>query len=206
MLDLIEKVINFIRSRTRAQIVRMAAYGFVPGGVFFAAVSGVKSPTSGIDFGKPVTITTLSTEVQKDGTVKSLPGVVVTFEPVDAEYHIPIAGASSMWTSLDSSRLRASQKHLVLQPEGVGGEFPLYDVYEPVTVVVQGRPSPEVWVRGGKERVEGFRPAPRRSLALVSNVVLACVFAFGLSVAKALALDDDDEKRDGKLTADPDQH
>ena len=204
MFDNIEKFVNFVRSRTQVQLGRATAYGFAPFAVFFVALSGVYSPTSGLDFGRPLTIITLNTEIQKDGTVKNLTGVAVIFEPSDAKYHIPIAGASSIWTSLDSSRLQAGQGHLSLQPGGVRGEFPLYNVHEPVTVIVQGRPSPEVWVRGGKQHAKDFRPAPRRSVALVSNIVLACVFAFGMSFAKALTLDDDNEDRDGKLTADPD--
>jgi len=200
MFDNIEKFVNFVRSRTQAQLGRATAYGFAPFVVFFVALSGVYSPTSGLDFGRPLTINTLNTEMQADGTVKSLTGVAVTFEPSDAKYYIPIAGASSIWTSLDSSRLQAG---LSLQPGGIRGEFPLYNVHEPVTVIVQGRPSPEVWVRGGKQHAKDFRPAPRRSVALVSNIVLACVFAFGMSVAKALTLDEDNEDRNGKLTADP---
>ncbi len=99
-----------------------------------------------------------------------------------------------MWSSLDEEEARANSDHLMLDAAGLNGRTPLVGVSQPVMVVLEGNLGKELQVPGGKEKMDDWRLASRKSLSLVSGVLLSCVFAFGISLAKGFPSSDGDEK------------
>lgn len=105
-----------------------------------------------------------------------------------SEYRIQLGpGASRIWSSLDEEAARANADRLVLDGDGLNGKTSFVGVNGPVTVVIDGSAGKDIQVPGGTERLEDWLLYSRRSGSLVSSVLLACVFAFGMSLARRLS-------------------
>lgn len=205
MLDL-ETVKDLLTGRSRDELATLAAYLLAPGLVMGLAGAGVYTPGLGLDFAKPVAVSELVTEVNTQGQVTGKKGIALMLEPVGSDYQIPLAAASSMWISLGEDIVRANADRLILTERGFNGKSPLIGVNDPVTVVVQGEPGKEILVPGGTERLEDWRLQSRRSVSLVSSALLACVFAFGMSLATGLPSIKVPQHDASKVRAKPNEH
>lgn len=182
----LEKAIDLLSGRNRRQSARVAAYVIAPSLVLSFALAGIYKPGMGLDFGRPITVTALQTEIGVDGRVTEKRGFALTVEPTETDFQIPFDTAVAMWVSLDPATARANRRRLELTPTELAARWPLVGVNIPVTVVVQAKPGSEILLPGGRDLLEAWQPQSRRSLSFISQVLFSCVFAFGMSLAKGL--------------------
>jgi len=193
MLD-ISFVWEILKGRRPHQIARISAYLVAPGLVLAWTISGVNGRPLAIWLEWPVAISELKTEIGANGSLVSKRGIALIVEPVESEYRIPLGlGGSRIWSSLDEETIRSNRDHLVLNGGGLSNKTPYLGVNGPVAVVVEGELGTEIQVPGGSEPVDDWRLPSRRSLSIVSSVLLACVFAFGISLATGLPPSREDE-------------
>lgn len=203
MIDTLKTLADLVLGRSPEDLARMSAYVLAPGLVLGLALSGVYSPGFAIDFAKPLVVSSLQTHVDSLGQVTRKKGLAIVLEPVPSEYSITLNGTSSMWISIDEATTRANSGRLVLSPTGLSGRSPLVGVSDPVTVVVEGDSGGQILVPGGTESLDDWRGQSRRSASLVSSVLLACVFAFGMSLAVGLPSAKSDQHTARKQGAQP---
>lgn len=194
---------DLLSGRSNDELARVAAFFLAPALIVILAAG--KLPGFGLDLAKPVAVTHLMTEVDSQGRVTPRSGVVLTIEPVDSEYSLPVNGAARMWLSLGHDIVLANAERLVLTERGLNGRSPLIGVSEPVLVVVEGQVGKDILVPGGVERLEDWRIQSRRSLSLLSNTLVACVFAFGMALATGLPSLESQKHTAGKVGALPDE-
>lgn len=189
---------DLLKGRSNAEIAKISAYILAPGLILGLAVSGVFGGGLAIDLEKPIAISELKTEITGSNGPVSKRGIVLIAEPLSSEYRIQLgAGASRIWSSLDEEAARANASRLVLDEGGLNGKMPFIGVNSPVTVVVDGELGKDIQVPGGTERAEDWRLYSRRSSSIVSSVLLACVFALGMSLATGFPSIDSDKKTAG---------
>ena|ERR1700760_3161581 len=205
MLDF-KLIKDLLSDRSQEEIAAVAAYLLAPMFVMFLAVKGVYTPGIGLDFAKPVAVSELLTEVSPQGKITEKKGVALVLEPTDSEYQIPIQSVSSMWISLNEEAVRSNAGHLFITNHGFNGKSPLLGISDSVTVIVQGTPGTNILVPGGTEKLSDWRLQSRRSLSLVSSALLACVFAFGMSLATGLPSIKAPENSACEVAANPDKH
>jgi len=167
-------------------LAKIVAHLLMPGFVMALAISAVYSSSMALDLSGPVTIAELQTQVDTQGRITPKSGIALTVEPVTSEYRIPLNAGSTIWTSLDSKTAKVNDDQLVVTPTEVRARSPFWGVSAPVTVVVAGQSSGEIWLPGGKEPLKNWRLEPRRSLAFLSNILMVCVFVFGMSLTAVL--------------------
>lgn len=186
---------ELLKGRSDVERAKISAYVLVPGLLLGLTILEVSGGALAIDFERPVTISELKTEITGRGDPEPKRGVVLIAEPVSSEYRIQLGtGASKIWSSLDAEAARANAERLVLDGSGLSGKTPFVGVNAPVTIVVEGELGKDVQVPGGTERAEDWRLHSRRSTSIVSSVLLACVFAFGMSLAMGLPSIDSNKK------------
>jgi hypothetical protein len=180
-------VLELIHRRSRHELAKLSAYIFAPAFVLLSTVLGIHGRPLAIGLERPVAISELKTELNAAGVTTARKGVALIVEPVESEYRIPLRGGSArIWSSLDASAISANSNRLSVNAEGISGKSPLLGVNGPVAVVVEGDLGHEIQVPGGFEQIENWQLPSRRSLSIVSSVLLACVFAFGMSLATGL--------------------
>lgn len=205
MLDLLKAVIAWLSRLTEAQLARAVAYVIAPGAVLLTAGVGVYSPEMGFTFSKPVTVAELRATIDSTGQTMEKSGLVLFIEPEDGQYSVPLKGASTVWTSLDEGTMDLDIANPRLSKAGLTVRAPFTGRPDPVTVVVDGRSSGEIYLRGEKVPVGSWRKPPTRSLAVLSDVLLVCMFAFGMSISRALSFQDENQDSDGKQRTSPDE-
>jgi hypothetical protein len=176
----------------------------MPAFVMTWAISAVYTSSMALDLSGPVTISELQTQVDTQGQITPKAGIALTIEPVTSEYRIPLRAGSTIWMSLDSKAARVNDDQLVVTPTEVRAQSPFWGESAPVTVVVAGQTNGEIWLRGTKEPLKNWRLEPRRSLAFLSNILLVCVFVFGMSLAAVLPSHDGVKDTAAKVSANPD--
>jgi hypothetical protein len=185
MLGVYEKILEFLKARSKDELARISAFLLTPLLVLSWSVFGFFGGEA-ISLERAVTISELRTEIVKGGGPAPKRGVVLIAEPESSEYRIPLGpGASKIWSSLDEEAAHANVDRLVLDGGGLKGKTPLIGVSGPVTLVIEGELGQEIQVPGGTERAEDWRLASRRANSLVATVMASCFFAFGVSVALA---------------------
>lgn len=185
MLGVYEKILEFLKARSKDEIARISAFVLTPLLVLCWSVFGFFGGEA-IILERSVTIAELKTEMVRGGGTASKRGFVLIAEPEPSEYRIPLGtGASKIWSSLDEEAAYANVDRLVLDGGGLKGKTPLLGVSGPVTLVIEGDLGQEIQVPGGTERTEDWRMTSRRSNSLVATVLAVCIFAFGVTVAQA---------------------
>jgi len=185
MLDYINAILDFLKGKNPDELAKVSAFFLAPAVVFGLALLGFFGGST-TDLGRPIAIAELKTEITTKGIPETKRGIVVIAEPTASEYRIPLGtGASRIWSSLDEDTARANADRLVLSGGGLSGKTPFIGVNGPVTVVVDGDLGKDVQVLGGTEPSEDWRLTSRRSNSLVSSVLAACFFAFGVSLSLA---------------------
>jgi|GEM_PF-6584757 len=186
---------DLLKGRSDVERAKISAYVLAPVLLLGFTILEVSGGVLAIDSERPVTISELKTELKGRGDSEPKRGVVLIAEPVSSEYRIQLAaGASKIWSSLDADAVRANADRLFLDSSGLNGKTPFVGVNAPVTIVVDGDLGKDVQIPGGTERIEDWRLYSRRSSSIVSSVLLACVFAFGMSLAMGLPSIDIDKK------------
>jgi len=207
MLGVYEKILEFLKARSKDELAQISAYMLAPLLVLCWSVFGFFGGES-IMLERSVTISELKTEMVNGTGPASKRGVVLIAEPEPSEYRIPLGpGASKIWSSLDEEAAYANVDRLVLDGGGFKGKTPLIGVSGPVTLVIEGDLGQEIQVPGGTERTEDWRMTSRRSNSLVATVLAACIFAFGVSVAQATGAPPvrSDKNDAGEVGAQPDK-
>jgi hypothetical protein len=187
MLDYLKAILEFLKGKSKDEIAKISAYFLAPAVVLGLSLLGFFGGGAN-DLDRPIAISELKTEISGKGTPQAKRGIVIIAEPVSSEYRIPLGqGASKIWSSLDEDSAIANADRLVISGGGFNGKTPLIGVNGPVTVVVDGELGKDVQVLGGTEATEDWRLTSRRSGSLVSSVLAACFFAFGVSLSLATA-------------------
>lgn len=180
-------IFGSMHGRTSEEIAKISAYFLGPGLIFGLTVSNIVGGLSLIESGQALTILELRTEISREGNVIPKSGFALIFEPVESEYRIPlIYKPSRIWTSLDEQVAHANKSRLMLDDHGISGKSPFLGVKSPVTVVVEGPLGNEILVPGRTQKTDDLRLRSKRSDSILSSILFACVFAFGLSAALGL--------------------
>lgn len=183
----VKDIWDSLKGRSNVERAKISAYVLAPGLLFGLTLSGAWRSGLAIDLERPIAISELKTEVTGKGAPASKRGIVLIAEPESSEYRLQLGtGASKIWSSLDEEAARANADRLLLDGSGLNGKTPFIGVNEPVAIIVDGDLGKDIQVPGGTERVEDWRLYSRRSSSIVSSVMLACVFAFGMSMAIGL--------------------
>jgi hypothetical protein len=174
---------DWLRAREPADIAKIAAYLLAPGVVLSVSLLGSSANGFALDGDRPVSLMELKSETDASANIRAKNGVVLIVEPVESEYHIPMRGGKgSIWTSLDTTELRANASRLRAAQGSVDVKSPFIGLSRPVTIVAEGDVAPQAAVLGGTQPTEDWRLAARRSLSIVSGVLAVCVFAFGMAL------------------------
>jgi hypothetical protein len=191
----VKEIWDLLKGRSDVEKAKISAYVLAPALLLGLSISGALGGGLAVDLMRPIVISELRTEIiGRDGPIPKR-GIVLIAEPVPSEYRIQLGtGASRIWSSLDEEAARANADRLVLDGGGLNGRTPFVGVNGPVTVVVDGDVGKNIQVPGGTERVEDWLLYSRRSSSIVSSVLLACVFAFGMSLATGLPSVDRDKE------------
>lgn len=193
-----EMVRKLLHGRSSDEVAKISAYVFAPLLVFLVASSGSYAGGLAIDPEKPFAISELRTEIIEPGSTTLKPGVALIVDPVTTEYRIRLGSRPTrLWSSLDEEGVRANKDRLIVDNDGLSGRAPFIGVNEPVTVVIEGKLGKEIQIPAGSEPVDRWRLSSRRSGSVVSSILFACVFGFGLSIATALPLGSGDENAAG---------
>lgn len=205
MLEWFKAIREQLVGRSPDEQAALVAYLIAPALVLGLAIAGVYTPGFGLDFSRPMTVAPLGSYVDSQGRITSREGLALVIEPGTLDYQIPVLSPSGLWVSLDENTLRANADHLRLSESGLRGRSPLLGVSSPVTVVIEGKSADEMRVPGGTERLTDWQNQARRSTSLISSVLLACVFAFGVSVATGLPSAKRDQDTTRKERTKPDE-
>jgi|ERR1043166_1862100 hypothetical protein len=190
MLELIKTVHEYLRRLSSDDFAKFMAYCLAPFTVLMFVVSGPFGGLFGIETARPIAISELKTEQSLTGTLTPKPGFVLVIEPVASDFRIQLPTAPShIWSSLDDSTARANKDRLTLDDRLIVSRAPFFGVGGPVTVVVPGQLGAEVQVPGGAEKTDDLTLRSRRSVSLMTGVLLVCVFALGMSSVTGLPLE-----------------
>lgn len=201
----LKDVFDLLVGRNEGERAKLAAYVLAPGLVLGIAVPGIYTSGVSLDVGRPVTVSTLLSEVSTDGQVTGRSGLALIMEPMQNDYSIPFDSAVSMWVSLDESAARDNAERLKVTKTGFHSISPLVGVSDPVTIVVQGKPGTEILLAGSKQPLDNWRVQSRRSVSLISGVLLACVFGFGMAIATGFPIAKGKKNAGSKKRTSPDE-
>jgi hypothetical protein len=186
LLNFFKMAYDWLKGKNPASIAKITAFLVVPGGILVSVGAGIFGESLIWDLARPLTISQLKTELSASGNATPKPGVAFIFEPASPdEYHVQLQAAPQrLWSSLDTRTAQANRDHLKVDGREFIGTVPFIGVSDPVTVVVEGEIDPEILVRGGRAKADNWQLSSRRSESLVAGVLLACAFAFGMSLAR----------------------
>jgi hypothetical protein len=205
VLEEAKAAIEFVRGLPEDGLARLAAYLLAPGLVFGLAVSGVYSASVGFDFGTPISVAELRTQMDSLGRVTQKRGVALIVEPVESTFRIPLDGATTIWTSLDQRAARMNNDLLTVSATELRGRSPFIGVSTPVAVVVAGKSEGELWAPGTTQALGNLDLEPHRSIAFLSNILLVCIFTFGMSLSAILPFNNSIADTTAKKRAHPNQ-
>jgi hypothetical protein len=173
---------ELLRNRKQAEVAKISAYWLAPGLILLFTISGPFGGGFAIDGGRPIALSELRSEISSNGMTARKAGFALIIEPVPSEFRFEVGSIPShVWSSLDEPSARANKDRLTLDGSGVRSRAPFLGVAGPVMVVVEGQISPEIRIPGGTEKMEDLVIRSKRSVSVVTSVLLVCVFAFGMS-------------------------
>ncbi len=200
MIEFFKFAWDLIRGKKAVERAAISAYALAPGLLIALSLYGPLRSSLAIDLEKPFAISKLKTEIVSGGQPSNKQGIILIAEPVSSKYRIKLnLGDSKMWTSLSADEAQANAKYLVLDKGGLSTETPFVGVDKPVTVVVEGDIASDVQFPGETERVEDWELVSQRAKSIVSSILFACVFAFGLSIPAGIPSPDSDQKSTGEV-------
>jgi len=191
-------LLEFLLRRGSEEKARLFAYTIAPAVVLSVAAPGIWGGTFVLDVAPSLSVSELKTVMLEGGKLIQKSGLVIIVEPSASEYRIPLVTHSQqIWSSLDDGATRANHDRISLDAAGVYGKPPFLGVNVPVTLVVEGLPGKEIQIPGGTAKFDDLVLQSKRPIALVSGVLLACMFAFGMSSVTALPLVKGNKRRAG---------
>jgi hypothetical protein len=191
MFEIINHAVELLRGLSSAQIAKLSAYWLAPGSILLLTISGLFGNIFAIGSAQPVTVSELKSEISLSGETTSKPGIALIIEPDSSEFRVPFhAPISRIWSSLDQNAARENKSRLELDSRGVSIRSPFLHIGDPVMLVIEGQIGQEFHLPGGAEMVDDLLLRSKRSLSIVTSVLLACVFAFGMSSAVGLVSSD----------------
>jgi hypothetical protein len=200
MIDFFKFAWDVIRGERAVERAIISAYALAPGLLIASSLYGPLRSSLSIDLEKPFAISELKTEIASSGQAVIKQGVILIAEPASSRYRIKLSsGGSRIWTSLSLDEAQANARYLVLDQGGLSSETPFVGVDKPVTVVVEGGVANGVQFPGGIERVEDWDLMSQRAKSIVSSVLFACVFAFGLSIPAGIPSPNGDQESTGEM-------
>lgn len=174
---------GWLRNRSDRELARMCAYFLAPAAVLSLAMLGGPQGGSVFDLTGPMTISELRSEMSLSGTSAIKNGVALLLEPTTAESRILVGSQTGrIWTSLDLEALNANRDRLAYSIDAFSVRTPFIGVNRPVAVIIEGTLGKEVQVPGGASSIDDWRLAPRRAVSIMSSVLIACAFAFGIAL------------------------
>ena len=191
----LKDVWELLKGRSDAERAKISAYVLAPGLLLITTVTGVFGGTIGVDVDKPFAISELRTEIGDGSGSSNKSGMVLIADTMDSEYRIELATKKpTIWSSLTQEQVKANALHLTLDDTGLNTKTPFVGVSEPVAVVIEGGLGKSVHVPGRTLAISDWLMISRRSSSIPSSVLLACVFAFGISIATGIPTSTSDEK------------
>src|SRR5438270_2355768 len=137
MLDLLKRAWDFLTSRKPHEWAKLSAHLFALALVFAWGALGVTGSKFSIESERAATISELKTEIIGNA-IKPKRGIAVIIEPISSDFQIPIKNASSIWSSLDESTVRANADRVALDNDGLKNITPFRGINSPVAIVVEG--------------------------------------------------------------------
>ncbi len=182
MFDL--KLFDLLRGKSPEQVARISAYLLAPLLVIGITISEVAGNSFGIDLNRPFTVSPLVTEVSADGKTTGKRGVALIVEPVTSEFRLQLeSSAPHYWSTFDDATARANNQRLRVDENGLSAQTPFLGVDGPVAIVMEGRLGEQIQMPGATVGTDNWGLPSRRSTSIVTSVLLACVFAFGISLS-----------------------
>jgi hypothetical protein len=194
MVD-IKDVWEFLKGKSDTERARISAYVLAPGLLLITTVSGVFGSGSRADVDKPFAISELRSEIGDGMESSTKSGIILIADAMDSEYRIELETKKpTIWSSLTQEQVRANAQHLTLDDSGLNAKTPFVGVSEPAAVVIEGVLGKSVHLPGRTLPINEWLISSRRSSSIPSSVLLACVFAFGMSIATGIPTAASDEK------------
>lgn len=202
MLSLTE-IVELLRGKNKPQLAQIMAFILGPGLVFVVSVFLIFG--SLVSFDKPAAISELKTEIDQNGNRSPKPGVILITDLSSAHLVLPIENSSIVWTSLDPDA--AHEKFLSDKLKLDAGQFlsdaPLGD--EAVTLVVNGKIGPDLYVSGVKEPVDDWRLTSNESRSLISWASAVWLLTFGMAFALGTSPVEPNQDHAGEIRAEPNE-
>lgn len=202
LVELLFKLVEKVIQLSPTQRASLLAHFLIPGLILGIAIffSGGVS----VGFEQGVAVSQLRTEITAQGVTSTKPGVIIIAEPFStAEYLIPVTNnASRIWSSFDEDAARdnSDTHHLVLNERNLYGRNLISRTNEPIALVVEGDLGSQIEIPGhGKESIESWRVASRRSVYLVVGVLITCSLALGIGVVIGVPPVNPNEHQTGQI-------
>jgi hypothetical protein len=181
----IRTIIDLLRERSPTEKAKICAYLLAPGFVLGITISGVVGGNFTVNPAPAMGIAELKTEISRTGIATTKEGFALIIEPTASEFKMQLSSQpAGAWTSLDESAARANRDRLTLDQSGISAKPPFFGIDGPVMVVIEGRLESKIQVPGAERKIGEFLLRAKRSDSIVSSVLIACIFAFGMSSAQ----------------------
>lgn len=189
MLEALKVIAEWLQQLTPAGRAKFAAYWIAPGFILISTLAGMFGNPLALDSARPIAVAELKTTISTTSGVEPKRGFAIIVEPVPSELRIQFAPSPSyVWSSLDEGSARANSSRIILDKDGgLYARSPFFGASDPVTFVVEGQLGP-VHIPGGQEKVSDLALRSRRSSSLMTGVLIACIFAFGMASSSGLPL------------------
>jgi hypothetical protein len=182
----IRTIIDLLRERSPTEKAKICAYLLAPGFVLGITISGILGGNLAINPAPVMGIAELKTEILRTGTATTKEGFALIIEPTASEFRMQLSSQpAGAWSSFDESAARANRDRLTLDQSGIYAKPPFLGIDGPVMVIIEGQLGSNIQVPGGERKVGEFLLRAKRSDSIVSSVLIACIFAFGMSSAQS---------------------
>jgi hypothetical protein len=195
MLETLKAIAQWLQQVTPSERAKLVAYWFAPGSILIFTLAAMFGNPLALDSARPIAVAELKSVVSAVGGTETKRGIAIIVEPVPSEFRIQFAAPPPViWSSLDESLARYNSSQIILDRNG-GLRFksPFFGAADPVTFVVEGQLGPILVP--GQEKVDDLTIKSRRSSALMNSVLIACIFAFGMSSTSGLPLSNKNNTR-----------
>ncbi len=180
----LQAIFDFLRNRQPETYAKVCARFLGPLIVLGLASPSLSGGLADVEIGQAISISTLRSELLSNGAILPRSGIALTIDPIQSHIRVPIfPKPTHIWTSLAVDTVDANRDRLLLDKTGVQVTAPFLGVTGPVTMILDGIPSASLDVPGGTEKLSNFVRQSGRSASMLSGVLLACFFAFGMSAA-----------------------
>jgi hypothetical protein len=191
----IKATLEMLSGRSMSERARISAYLLAPGLVLSLTLANTVGDFHTLNAAQPVVVSELKTKISSTGEIRRQPGFALIIEPVASEFRIDLESQRpQVWSSLDKQAAHANRSRFTLDGHGLSGKSPFLGIADPVTVVVEGQLAGKIQMPGGTKDMSEFMLQSKRSISIVIDALLACVFAFGMAVATGFGFVDSNKQ------------